>query len=271
MKSTVKTILVYLAVIAVIILVVSQFFQFTEVEPIRYDDVVEYFKNDQVKAFKVSNTNYLDLEIYDLGEDGEFVYDSDGKIINPTKKIGYRLQSLELFHSDLSQYYLNNQNLEEYDFDPPTVWPWWVSFLPYAIVLIVFIALWFYALNQAAGGRGSKISSFGKARVKVPSPNDKDRKTFKDVAGADEEKAELEEIVAYLKDPVKFSRLGAKIPHGVLLVGPPGTGKTLLAKAVAGEAGVPFLNIRLGLCRDVVESAPRACVTFETARKARPR
>ena len=85
MKSTVKTILVYLAVIAVIILVVSQFFQLTEVEPIRYDDVVEYFKNDQVKAFKVSNTNYLDLEIYDLGEDGEFVYDSDGKIINPTK------------------------------------------------------------------------------------------------------------------------------------------------------------------------------------------
>ncbi|HHT54604.1 MAG TPA: ATP-dependent zinc metalloprotease FtsH [Clostridiales bacterium] len=270
MKSTVKTILVYLAVIAVIILVVSQFFQFTEVEPIRYDDVVEYFKNDQVKAFKVSNTNYLDLEIYDLGEDGEFVYDSDGKIINPTKKIGYRLQSLELFHSDLSQYYLNNQNLEEYDFDPPTVWPWWVSFLPYAIVLIVFIALWFYALNQAAGGRGSKISSFGKARVKVPSPNDKDRKTFKDVAGADEEKAELEEIVAYLKDPVKFSRLGAKIPHGVLLVGPPGTGKTLLAKAVAGEAGVPFFSISGS---DFVEmyvgvGASRVRDLFETARKA---
>ncbi|NLW74588.1 MAG: ATP-dependent zinc metalloprotease FtsH [Clostridiales bacterium] len=270
MKSTVKTILVYLAVIVVIILVVSHFFSSTEVEPVKYDDIVGYFKNDQVKSFTVSNTNYLEMEVYDLGKDGEFVYDSDGKIINPTKFVGYRLQSLELFHTDLSEYYINNKNIESYDFEPPTVWPWWVSFLPYVIVLIVFVALWFYALNQAAGGKGSKISSFGKARVKMPSPNDRDRKTFKDVAGADEEKAELEEIVAYLKDPAKFSRLGAKIPHGVLLVGPPGTGKTLLAKAVAGEAGVPFFSISGS---DFVEmyvgvGASRVRDLFETARKA---
>ncbi|MGI6166738.1 MAG: ATP-dependent zinc metalloprotease FtsH [Eubacteriales bacterium] len=269
MKSTVKTILVYLAVIVVIILVVSHFFSFTEVEPVKYADIVEYFKNDQVKSFTVSNTNYLEMEVYDLGKDGEFIYDSNGKIINSTKLVSYRLQSLELFHTDLSEYYINNENLESYDFEPPTVWPWWVSFLPYVIVLIVFVALWFYALNQAAGGRG-KISSFGKARVKMPNPNDKDRKTFKDVAGADEEKAELEEIVAYLKDPAKFSRLGAKIPHGVLLVGPPGTGKTLLAKAVAGEAGVPFFSISGS---DFVEmyvgvGASRVRDLFETARKA---
>ncbi|HOA85066.1 MAG TPA: hypothetical protein PKN17_03470, partial [Bacillota bacterium] len=94
MKSTVKTILVYLAVIVVIILVVSHFFSSTEVEPVKYDDIVGYFKNDQVKSFTVSNTNYLEMEVYDLGKDGEFVYDSDGKIINPTKFVGYRLQSL---------------------------------------------------------------------------------------------------------------------------------------------------------------------------------
>ena len=251
MKSTVKTILVYLAVITVIILFVSNFFSFTEVEPVRYDDVVEYFKNDQVKSFKVSNTNYLELEIYDLGENGEFIYDSDGKIINPIKKIGYKLQSLELFHSDLSQYYLNNENLEAYDFDPPTVWPWWISFLPYIIILIVFIALWFYALNQAASGRGSKISFFGKARVKMPGPNDKDRKTFKDVAGADEEKAELEEIVAYLKDSVKFSRLGAKFPRRVA-GRPSGNRQDAVGQGSSWRGrGSLFLNIRLRLCRDV--------------------
>ncbi len=125
-------------------------------------------------------------------------------------------------------------------------------------------------MNQTAGGKGGKMNSFGKAHVKTPQPNDKNRVLFADVAGADEEKAELQEIVEFLKDPKKFTALGAKIPHGVLLVGPPGTGKTLLAKAVAGEAGVPFFSISGS---DFVEmyvgvGASRVRDLFDNARKS---
>ena len=99
--------------------------------------------------------------------------------------------------------------------------------------------MWMFVMNQATGGKGSKINSVGRAKAKLVTA-DKAKVYFKDVAGADEEKAELEEIVEFLRNPEYFTKLGAKIPHGVLLVGPPGTGKTLIAKAVAGEAGVPF-------------------------------
>ena len=121
-------------------------------------------------------------------------------------------------------------------------------------------------MSQATGGKGSKIGNFGKAKMRT---GDKVKVYFRDVAGADEEKAELEEIVEFLKDPQKFTKLGAKIPHGVLLMGPPGTGKTLLAKAVAGEAGVPFYSISGS---DFVEmyvgvGASRVRDLFETARK----
>ena len=123
--------------------------------------------------------------------------------------------------------------------------------------------------GKSGGGAAGKFNNFGKARVKTPQ-NDGKKVLFRDVAGADEEKAELEEVVEYLKDPTKFSKLGAKIPHGVLLMGPPGTGKTLLAKAVAGEAGVPFLSISGS---DFVEmyvgvGASRVRDLFETARKS---
>ncbi len=156
--------------------------------------------------------------------------------------------------------------ITEYDLKPATIVPWWVSFLPYLIIAIVFIVLWWYMMSQATGGKGSKIGNFGKAKMRT---GDKVKVYFRDVAGADEEKAELEEIVEFLKDPQKFTKLGAKIPHGVLLMGPPGTGKTLLAKAVAGEAGVPFYSISGS---DFVEmyvgvGASRVRDLFETARK----
>ncbi|MBQ4066677.1 MAG: ATP-dependent zinc metalloprotease FtsH, partial [Clostridia bacterium] len=187
--------------------------------------------------------------------------DEDAKKV----KIEYELADIDTFLLDIDEY---TDSIEEYDRIPAKVMPWWVGFLPYVIIAVVFMLLWWYMMSQATGGRGSKINSFGKAKVKVPSA-DKNKVLFRDVAGADEEKAELEEIVEFLKDPQKFAKLGAKIPHGVLLMGPPGTGKTLLAKAVAGEAGVPFFSISGS---DFVEmyvgvGASRVRDLFETARR----
>ncbi|MCL6548714.1 MAG: ATP-dependent zinc metalloprotease FtsH, partial [Alicyclobacillus sp.] len=146
----------------------------------------------------------------------------------------------------------------------------WIQFLESIVpFLFVFIAM-FFLFNQAQGG-GSRVMNFGKSRARLYT-EEKRKVTFKDVAGADEEKAELEEIVEFLKDPKRFSSLGARIPKGVLLVGPPGTGKTLLARAVAGEAGVPFFSISGS---DFVEmfvgvGASRVRDLFETAKKNAP-
>jgi len=139
--------------------------------------------------------------------------------------------------------------------------------------IIPFVILFFFIiflLNQAQGG-GSRVMNFGKSKARLYS-EDKNKVRFRDVAGADEEKQELEEIVEFLKDPKRFSALGARIPKGVLLVGPPGTGKTLLARAVAGEAGVPFFSISGS---DFVEmfvgvGASRVRDLFETAKKNSP-
>lgn len=146
----------------------------------------------------------------------------------------------------------------------------WVSFLESVIPFILLFVMMFFLFNQAQGG-GSRVMNFGKSRAKLYS-EEKRRVTFRDVAGADEEKTELEEIVDFLKDPKRFSVLGARIPKGVLLVGPPGTGKTLLARAVAGEAGVPFFTISGS---DFVEmfvgvGASRVRDLFETAKKNAP-
>ncbi|WP_163195369.1 ATP-dependent zinc metalloprotease FtsH [Clostridium thermarum] len=125
----------------------------------------------------------------------------------------------------------------------PTNVPFWIQYLPTILLIVMLVAFWFLFMQQSQGGGGSRgVMNFGKSRAKMASP-DKKRVTFADVAGADEEKAELAEIVDFLKQPKKYTDMGARIPKGVLLVGPPGTGKTLLAKAVSGEAGVPFFSI----------------------------
>ncbi len=152
----------------------------------------------------------------------------------------------------------------------PDTYPWWLSFLPTIIILIVMIGFSLMLFRQS-GASGRNTMNFGKSRARVHD-NGKTNVTFKDVAGADAEKEELEEIVEFLKSPQKFRALGAKIPRGVLLVGPPGTGKTLLAKAVAGEAGVPFFSISGS---DFVEmfvgvGASRVRDLFEQAKKASP-
>ena len=270
MKNNFKTILFYIVLIAIIILTVSTLFDKTQDELPQYSDIVEYFKTDSVVSFTVDEDYYLTMNVVDPQT---AVYDPETGVVleynkDKLKEVGYQLRSLELFHGDLASYIANNKNLTEYEYEPLTTMPWWVSLLPYVIMIVVFVGLWLFMMGGAMGGKGGRINSFGKARVKTPT-NDKNKVTFRDVAGADEEKAELEEIVEFLKDPHKFTTLGAKIPHGVLLVGPPGTGKTLLAKAVAGEAGVPFFSISGS---DFVEmyvgvGASRVRDLFDTARK----
>ena len=150
--------------------------------------------------------------------------------------------------------------------------PWWTSVLSQLLPMLIIVAIWFFMMQQMQGGGGGRgVMNFGKSRARRYD-EDKIRVTFKDVAGADEAKQELEEVVEFLKHPKKYNDLGAKIPKGVLLYGPPGTGKTLLAKAVAGEAGVPFFSISGS---DFVEmfvgvGASRVRDLFEQAKKSAP-
>ena len=154
----------------------------------------------------------------------------------------------------------------------PAAVPMWVQYLPTVLLILMLVAFWFMFMQQSQGGGGNRnVMNFGKSRAKMATP-DKKKVTFSDVAGADEEKAELAEIVDFLKQPKRYIEMGARIPKGVLLVGPPGTGKTLLAKAIAGEAGVPFFSISGS---DFVEmfvgvGASRVRDLFEQAKKNSP-
>jgi cell division protease FtsH len=164
----------------------------------------------------------------------------------------------------------SENNQVEVDFKPADETSGWVTFFTSIIPFVIIFILFFFLLNQAQGG-GSRVMNFGKSKAKLYS-EEKKKVKFKDVAGADEEKQELVEVVEFLKDPRKFAELGARIPKGVLLVGPPGTGKTLLARAVAGEAGVPFFSISGS---DFVEmfvgvGASRVRDLFENAKKNAP-
>ena len=152
----------------------------------------------------------------------------------------------------------------------PITIPWWYEFLPYIIMLGILMVVW-YVMMRAQGGGNGRVMSFGRSHARLQDPS-KNKVTFADVAGADEEKEELQEMVDFLKNPKNYIEAGARIPKGVLLVGPPGTGKTLLAKAVAGEAGVPFFSISGS---DFVEmfvgvGASRVRDLFEQAKKVAP-
>lgn len=254
--NIVREILFYVAVIAIIVVVLSTLFTDNK-ETITYDKIDNYITGidttkGSLRSIYLSNKDVLTLSF----EDGS--------------QISYKLADVDQFRNRFDEKILE-QNIT-YEVQPVTTYPFWVSLIPWLLIIVALIVIYFVAFNQVngKGGGAGKFNSFGKARVRVPNANDQSKVLFRDVAGADEEKEELVEIVEFLKEPAKFTKLGAKIPHGVLLVGPPGTGKTLLAKAVAGEAGVPFYSISGS---DFVEmyvgvGASRVRDLFETARKS---
>ncbi len=262
MKSNFKIAIFYIVLIGVIIFGTAALFQSLPKEEVTFSDVVSYFENEQVKEFVIDEENLLTMSVRVVLADG-----SEGEALYT-----YELRSLDLFLWALGDTVTEQYEagiIESYNIPAPKSIPVWVAYLPYIIIIVLIIAVWIYFMVNMSGGKGSKVASFGRAKAKLVSA-DKNKVLFKDVAGADEEKAELEEIVEFLRDPAYFTKLGARIPHGVLLVGPPGTGKTLLAKAVAGEAGVPFYSISGS---DFVEmyvgvGASRVRDLFETAKKS---
>ena len=225
-----------------------------------YSDLVDLFKGEKVQSFKTEG-NTIILQVRTDDEE------------NPTEEMTYDLYSFSLFYEDFGELIWDQYEagiIEEYDYNEGFVVPWWASIVPYLLLMGGAMVLWYVMMNRMGGGAGG-VAKFSKARTRLGS-DEKNKKTFADVAGCDEEKEELAEIVDFLKDPKAYTAMGARIPKGVLLVGPPGTGKTLLAKAVAGEAGVQFLSISGS---DFVElyvgvGAGRVRDLFEQAKKAAP-
>ena len=250
----------YIAVAAVLILAfVFIFPQITESgKKTQYSDVIKYFDDYKVSSYTL-----------DLGS-GELEFTIEGE----EKPRQYTVPNVSVFLDDTENYRENyNQKHPDaplkQDYKKIKDNSWILSVVPTVLMLGLGIALFIFMMKQAGGG---KYSSFGKANIKNQAHNNGKKVTFADVAGADEEKHEMEEIVDFLKNPKKYSEIGARIPKGVLLLGPPGTGKTLLAKAVAGEAGCPFFPISGS---DFVEmfvgvGASRVRDLFEQAKKNAP-
>ena len=227
-----------------------------------YSDLRRLFMEYKVLSFKIDSNNKIRAEL------SEEYRDSGNTFVT------HDLLDIGLFHADFSEYINESMKRDSnfrYTFDPGMRMPWWVSLIPYVIIIAAFFFIWSSMINRSGVGGDKGAMRFGKARTKLAG-DDKKKVTFADVAGADEEKEELREIVDFLKGPQKYISLGARIPKGVLLIGPPGTGKTLIAKAVAGEAGVQFLSISGS---DFVElyvgvGASRVRDLFDQAKKLAP-
>lgn len=265
MSKNWKSILVYILIPVLLIGAVVFFANQQTSTDLKYSQVVSMFKNGEVSEFS------LDLS------SGNLVYKTFAK---PKEEKNYSVPSVAYFlddiRDDVKEY--NEKHPDKpiiYDYKAGTSNTWIVSMLPSLLMFIVLIGLGIYAFRKMSGAMSNETNrtlGFGKIKTKTLVEDEKRKTTFNDVAGCDEEKAELEELVEFLRNPQSFTDLGARIPRGVLLVGPPGTGKTLLARAVAGEAGAPFLSISGS---DFVEmyvgvGASRVRDLFEQAKKKAP-
>ena len=266
----------YLVLLAVILLLVNMFGSGARdtVTKLNYTELLKLIEEDGISNAMVTDSNIL-------------IARKTGSNI-PVAEFPNRydvvtvIKSADLFSSDVKAIYAKRLNKPADEVNPtdytftlenkePATTPWWMDWVPLLVTMGLFGVFWYFMMRQQTGAGKGGVMSFGKSRARLTDPS-KNKVTFGDVAGADEEKEELREIVEFLKDPKRFTDVGARIPKGVLLVGPPGTGKTLLARAVSGEAGVPFFTISGS---DFVEmfvgvGASRVRDLFEQAKKAAP-
>ena len=247
-----------LPLMLIVILCVSWLTQLNQRDEMTYDEMVQLFEQQKVEAFRFTDSSTLMLQV--KGSD---------------QPVRCRIHDYTLFYSDLNDLVKEQKAagiIKSYSYPPPEGTDWLGIMLPYLMMALMFGGMWYLMSVRAQGGMGpDRMAKFGSAQIRGLSEKDK-QVTFADVAGADEEKEELREIVEFLKNPKKYIDLGARIPKGVLLVGPPGTGKTLLARACAGEAGVPFYSISGS---DFVEmyvgvGASRVRDLFDKAKKTMP-
>ena len=262
---------VILTVLLMVALLVNQGMGTANGKRIEYPALLEMIKNDQVERVAIRNNQLVGLvkgttipanQFPDQRFDFETTIGDD--FIDTVRQIQAQKDGKsidEISVSDLSF---------QIEYRAPVETPWWFDFLPFLLTVGLFMVLWYFMMRAQSGGN-NKVMNFGKSRARV-ADSSRNKVTFADVAGADEEKEELQEMVDFLRNPKNYLDMGARIPKGVLLVGPPGTGKTLLAKAVAGEANVPFFSISGS---DFVEmfvgvGASRVRDLFDQAKKAAP-
>ena len=274
-RKPMRGFLVYALILVAIVVIAESFSLFSapSAEKLNYNDLLQLVQEEKIAALSFTGNDAVGLyksssipsasfpDRYDftctVDRDAFF---SSARVIR-AKALG--VSADEVDDNDLGF---------TVQYQKPAVTPWYIEFLPYLVVMVLMAFFWLAVMRaQSGGGANNKVMNFGKSRAHMADPS-KNKITFADVAGADEEKEELAEIVDFLKNPKRFTDMGARIPKGVLLVGPPGTGKTLLAKAIAGEAGVPFFSISGS---DFVEmfvgvGASRVRDLFEQAKKHAP-
>ncbi len=274
MKRTSKGLMGYVVLISAFIIIavlLNGGFGITENRRIEYPKLLEYIQNDQVAKVAIRNNSLVGILKETKVAQSDFPdrnYDFETTIGEDFIETA-RLMEATKRNVPVEQVSVNDLSFSV-EYRAPLVTPWYVDFLPFLLIMGVSVLFWFVIMRQQGGGN-SKVMNFGKSRARVVDAS-KNRITFADVAGADEEKEELREMVDFLRSPSSYTDLGARIPKGVLLVGPPGTGKTLLAKAVAGEANVPFFTISGS---DFVEmfvgvGASRVRDLFDQAKRAAP-
>ncbi len=294
-KKKIRNLLFYLGIPVLIILAVAMLYSSQQTETPQTSDLVQYFIDDEVKSYTVNyGSGAIEITLKDgVSAHSDADADSTSATVSAATEsttasgstgsansgsaasnvvVSGELADIQRFLDVIEPYQASADEAIEYDLVKASDNSLLYELIPTILITVLLIGVWIYFMRRMGGGGfGGKEMSFGKAKIKNTN-DDKRKTTFDDVAGADEEKEELQEVVEFLKAPDKFNKLGARIPKGVLLVGPPGTGKTLLARAVAGEAGVPFFSISGS---DFVEmfvgvGASRVRDLFDQAKKNSP-